>query len=91
MWQGFVLRQYRRFIVSITGCGGILPLRDTHNHVYDCGGRFGVNTKQSTTYQLFMFLFVLLVFSWVNSAFNRLKVTLTRKLPRYGMVASVKL
>jgi len=47
---------------------------------------FGVNTKQSTTYQLFMFLFVLLVFSWLNSAFNRLKVTLTRKLPRYGMV-----
>ncbi len=47
---------------------------------------FGVNTRLSTTYQLFMLLLVLLVFSLLNSTFNRLKVTLTRKLPRYGMV-----
>ncbi len=47
---------------------------------------FGVNTKQSTTYQLFVFLLVLLVLSVLNSSFNRLKVTLNRRLPRYGMV-----
>lgn len=47
---------------------------------------FGINTRQSTTYQLFMFLFVLMIFSCLNSSFNRLKVTLTRELPRYGMV-----
>jgi uncharacterized protein (DUF58 family) len=47
---------------------------------------FGIDTKQSTTYQLFVFLSVLLAFAGLNSLFNRLKVTLTRQLPRYGMV-----
>ncbi len=49
-------------------------------------GVFGVNMRQTTTYQLFTLLILLLTFSWINSAFNRLKVTLTRKLPRYGVV-----
>jgi uncharacterized protein (DUF58 family) len=49
-------------------------------------GVFGVNMRQTTTYQLFTLLFLLLIFSWINSAFNRLKVTFSRKLPRYGMV-----
>jgi len=87
MRQGLILRLYRKvyrfdnwmrrhltftghFVVTFTIAAAV----------------FGVNIRQSTTYQLFMFLFVLLVFSWLNSAFNRLKVTLTRKLPRYGMV-----
>ena len=46
---------------------------------------FGVDTKQSSTYQLFVFLAVLVVFSWLASRINRLNVTLTRRLPRYGM------
>lgn len=47
---------------------------------------FGVNTQQSTTYQLFVFLAVLLVLAWLNSRFNRLKVKFSRQLPRYAMV-----
>ena len=47
---------------------------------------FGVNTKQSTTYQLFVFLAVLVIFAWLNSRFNRLKVEFSRQLPRYAMV-----
>ena len=87
MWQGFVLRQYRKVYRfdnwmrrHFTFTGHLIIT------FMIAAAVFGVNTKQSTTYQLFMFLFVLLVFSWLNSAFNRLKVTLTRKLPRYGMV-----
>jgi uncharacterized protein (DUF58 family) len=87
MRQGFVLGQYRKvhrfdnwmrrhftftghFVITFTIAAAV----------------FGVNTRLSTTYQLFMLLLLLLVFSLINSAFNRLNVTLTRKLPRYGMV-----
>lgn len=47
---------------------------------------FGVNTKQSTTYQLFVFLAVLMALAWLNSRFNRLKVEFSRQLPRHAMV-----
>jgi uncharacterized protein (DUF58 family) len=87
MRQGFVLRQYRRVYrfdnwmrrhFTFTG-HLVITFMIT-------AAVFGVNTQQSTTYQLFVFLLVLLVFSFLNSAFNGLKVTLTRRLPRYGMV-----
>lgn len=47
---------------------------------------FGIDTAHSTTYQLFVLLLVLLILSIVNSVFSRLKVSLTRQLPRYGTV-----
>ena len=87
MRQGFVLRQYRRVYrfdnwmrrhFTFTGHLVITFMI--------AAAVFGVNARQSTTYQLFVFLLVLLVFSFLNSAFNGLKVTLTRRLPRYGMV-----
>ncbi|TAK62282.1 DUF58 domain-containing protein [Methylobacter sp.] len=87
MWQGFALRQYRKVYHfdnwmrrNFTFTGHLVVA------FMIAAAVFGVNTKQSTTYQLFVFLLVLLIFSWLNSRFNRLKVTLTRQLPRYGMV-----
>ena len=47
---------------------------------------FGVDTKHSTTYQLFVFLLILLLLAIINSFFNRLKVSIKRQLPRYGTV-----
>ncbi len=49
-------------------------------------GVYGVDTKASTTYQLFVFVLVLLLFALLGSVFNRLKVTITRQLPRYATV-----
>ena len=87
MRQGFVLKQYRRVYrfdnwmrrhFTFTGHLVITFMI--------AAAVFGINTKQSTTYQLFVFLLVLLVFALLNSRFTRLKVTLARRLPRYGMV-----
>lgn len=47
---------------------------------------FGVDTKHSNTYQLFIFLFLLLLLSGLSSQFQRLTVQLKRQLPRYGTV-----
>jgi hypothetical protein len=47
---------------------------------------FGVDTKHSNTYQLFVLLLLVLIFSRLSSRFNRLKLHLTRQLPRYGTV-----
>lgn len=87
MRQGFVLRQYRKVYRfdnwmrrHFTFTGHLVVAFMVAAAV------FGVNTRQSTTYQLFVFLLVLLIFAGLNSAFNRLKVTLTRRLPRYGRV-----
>jgi len=87
MRQGFVLRQYRKVYRfdnwmrrHFTFTGHLVVT------FMIAAAVFGVNTKQSTTYQLFVFLLVLLVFSLLNSPFNRLKVTIARRLPRYGMV-----
>ena len=49
-------------------------------------GVYGVDTKASTTYQLFVFVLVVLVFALLGSLFNRLKVTITRQLPFYTTV-----
>ena len=87
MRQGFILRQYRKVYRFDNWMRRHLTFTGHFVVTFAIAAAvFGVNIRQSTTYQLFMLLFVLLVFSWLNSAFNRLKVTLTRKLPRYGMV-----
>jgi uncharacterized protein (DUF58 family) len=87
MWQGFVLGQYRKVYRFDNWMRRHLTFTGHFVVTFAIAAAvFGVNIRQSTTYQLFMLLFVLLVFSWLNSAFNRLKVTLTRQLPRYGMV-----
>lgn len=49
-------------------------------------GAFGVDTSATTTYQLFVFLFVLFVFSFVSSCFIHLKISAKRQLPRYFTV-----
>ncbi|MCX7068574.1 MAG: DUF58 domain-containing protein [Methylococcales bacterium] len=87
MWQRFVLRQYlnvyrfdnwikRHFTLT----GHIVITFMIASAV------FGVDTRQSTTYQLFVFLLVVLIFSLLGSVFNRLRVSMTRQLPRYGTV-----
>jgi uncharacterized protein (DUF58 family) len=87
MWQGFVFRQYRKVYRFDNWMRRHLTFTGHFVVTFAIAAAvFGVNIRQSTAYQLFMLLFVLLVFSWLNSAFNRLKVTLTRQLPRYGMV-----
>jgi uncharacterized protein (DUF58 family) len=87
MWQGFLLRQYRHIYrfdhwikrhFTLTGHIVITFMI--------AGAVFGIDTRQSTTYQVFVLLLVLLVFSLLGSVFNRLNITLTRQLPRYGTV-----
>lgn len=87
MWQRFLLRQYvhvYRFDHWIkwhfTLTGHIIMT------FMIAAAVFGVDTRQTTTYQLFVFLLVVLIFSMLGSVFNRLKVSLTRQLPRYGTV-----
>ncbi len=87
MWQRFLLRQYRnvyRFDVWLrrhfTQTGYIVITFMVASAV------FGVDTRQTNTYQLFVFLLVVVIFSMLCSVFNRLKVTMTRQLPRYGTV-----
>jgi len=87
MLQRLLLRQYRRvYRLSnwtrrhFTAAGQLVITFTVASAV------FGVNTKLSTTYQLFVFLAVLLILSGLNSCFNRLKVKISRQLPRYAMV-----
>jgi len=49
-------------------------------------GVYGVDTKASSTYQLFVFVLVILIFALLGSVINRLQVTVQRKLPRYATV-----
>jgi uncharacterized protein (DUF58 family) len=87
MWQDFVLRLYRR----VYRFDNLMRQHFTFTgHLVItfmiAAAVFGVNTQQSTTYQLFAFLFALLLCSFLNSLFNGLKVSLSRRLPHYGMV-----
>lgn len=50
---------------------------------------FGVDTKASTTYQLFVFLAALIVLALLLALLVRCRITLTRELPRYGTVGEV--
>ncbi len=87
MFQRFLLRQYHKVYrydnwmrrhFSFTGHLAVLVML--------AAMVFGVDTKSSTTYQLFVFLAVLLLLALLNSCFNRLKVSAKRHLPRYGTV-----
>lgn len=87
MFQRFLLRQYHKVYrydnwmrrhFSFTGHLAVL--------IMIAAMVFGVDTKSSTTYQMFVFLAVLLSLALLNSCFNRLKVSMKRSLPRYGTV-----
>ena len=47
-------------------------------------GVFGVDTKATTTYQLFVFLLFIFIFSFLWSLFNHCKFTVKRQLPDYA-------
>jgi uncharacterized protein (DUF58 family) len=47
---------------------------------------FGVDTKASTTYQLFVFLAAILALSLASAPFVRCRFAVVRELPRYGTV-----
>jgi len=49
-------------------------------------GVFGVDTKATSTYQLFVFLGVVFIFSFLLSLINRFKCSIKRQLPRYATV-----
>ena len=54
--------------------------------VWLIAGIFGVDTRASTTYQLFVFLSIVLIFALSGSLFNRFKGSIKRQLPRYATV-----
>ncbi len=90
MFQRFLLRQYykiycydnwRRYHFNFNGQLILL--------VMTIAMVFGIDTKHSTTYQLSSFLFALLLLAFMNSLFNRLKVSIKRQLPRYGTVGEL--
>lgn len=54
--------------------------------VWLMAGVFGVDTKSSNTYQLFVFLSIVFIFSGLASLINRFKATIKRQLPRYATV-----
>ncbi|MDQ7090797.1 MAG: DUF58 domain-containing protein [Methylococcales bacterium] len=87
MFQRFLLRLYykiyrydhwRRYHFSFNGHLILL--------VMSMAIVFGIDTKQSTTYQLAAFLFALILLAFINSLFNRLNVSSHRQLPRYATV-----
>jgi uncharacterized protein (DUF58 family) len=87
VWQRFVFRQY----LNVYRFDNWIKRHFTlTGHIVVtfmiAGAVFGVDTRQSTTYQLFVFLLVVLIFSLLASVFNRLQVSITRQLPRYGTV-----
>ncbi|MGR8935336.1 MAG: DUF58 domain-containing protein [Gammaproteobacteria bacterium] len=47
---------------------------------------FGVDTKASSTYQLFVFLAALLLYALLSAPFVRCRIAAMRELPRYGTV-----
>ncbi|NOQ37156.1 MAG: DUF58 domain-containing protein [Methylococcaceae bacterium] len=88
MFQRFLLRQYYKIYRldnwtrrHFTFSGHLVVI------VMFAAMIFGVDTKHSNTYQLFVFLLILLSLAIINSFFNRLKVSIKRQLPRYGTVA----
>ena len=85
MWQRFLYKQYSRVYRyelwmrrHFTANGHLLLV------LLLAAGIIGVDTQSSTTYQLFVFLLVLLIFALAGSCFNRLKVAVNRQLPRYA-------
>jgi len=54
--------------------------------VWLMAGIFGIDTKASSTYQLFVFLSIIFIFSFLGSLFNRFECTIKRQLPRFSTV-----
>lgn len=52
-------------------------------------GVFGVDTSATTTYQLFVFLLFIFIFSFVLNLFNRCEFTVVRQLPKYTTVGEL--
>lgn len=87
MLHRFLLRQYRKVYRydnwmrhHFTATGHLVLIFTVATAV------FGIDTKQSNTYQLFVFLLILLIFAVLNSFFNSPKLNIKRHLPRYGTV-----
>lgn len=87
MFKHLLLRQYKRVFclsrwirVHFTRMGHLCLI------ILLIAGVFGVDTKASSTYQLFMFLSIVFIFSFLSSLFNRFKCSIKRQLPRYATV-----
>ena len=87
MFKYLLLRQYKRVFclsrwirVHFTRMGHLCLI------ILLIAGVFGVDTKASSTYQLFMFLSIVFIFSFLSSLFNRFKCSIKRQLPRYATV-----
>ena len=87
MLERLILRQYQRVYqfdrwirehFTVTGHLFIILLFGS--------GVFGVDTKATTTYQLFVFLLFIFIFSFLWNLFNRCKFTVIRQLPHYATV-----
>ncbi len=83
----FILKQYLRvyrfdrwFRQHFTVTGHLLLI------LLIASGIFGIDTKATTTYQLFVFLLVIFICSLILSLFNRAKFSVVRQLPRYATV-----
>ena len=87
MFKRLLLRQYKRVFclsrwmrVHFTRMGHLCLI------ILLIAAVFGVDTKASSTYQLFVFLIIVFVFSFLSSLFNRFKCSIKRQLPRYATV-----
>ncbi|NOQ16776.1 MAG: DUF58 domain-containing protein, partial [Methyloprofundus sp.] len=87
MFARFLLRRYQKVYrlsrwmrVHFTRMGHLCLM------VWLMTGVFGVDTKSSNTYQLFVFLSIVFVCAFLASLFNRFKATIKRQLPRYATV-----
>lgn len=87
MFKRLLLRQYKRVYnlsrwmrVHFTRMGHLCLI------ILLIAGVFGVDTKASSTYQLFVFLGLVLTFAFLSSLINRFKCSIKRQLPRYATV-----
>ncbi len=87
MLANYVLRQYRRVYryehwirkrFTVTGHLFIILLIGS--------GVYGVDTQATTTYQLFSFLLIIFISAVILNFFNRYKISVKRKLPKYATV-----
>ncbi|NOQ63546.1 MAG: DUF58 domain-containing protein [Methyloprofundus sp.] len=87
MLSNFVLRRFQKIYrysrwmrVHFTRMGHLCLI------VWMMAGVFGVDTRSSNTYQLFVFLSIIFCFALLASLFNRFSATVQRHLPRYATV-----
>lgn len=92
MFKRLLLRQYQQVFrlsrwmrVHFTRMGHLSLI------VLLTAGVFGIDTKESSTYQIFVFLCILFIFALLGSLFNRLKCSVKRQLPRYATVGETLL